>query len=66
MNSINKINNGGESICGKGGGGLQASKLGPNDDPSACGDCSAKGNINTKKLTAKEAANNLFGFNPFQ
>jgi hypothetical protein len=66
MSFNNQINNGGESICGKGNGGIKPSKIGPNDDPSACGDCSANGNINAKKVSAKVAATTLFGFNPFQ
>jgi hypothetical protein len=66
MNSLTKLNNGGESICGKGEGGLHKAKLGPNDDPSACGDCSANGNISAKNVKASDAAKSLLGFNPFQ
>ena len=51
---------GGESICGKGDGGIQA---GPNDDPGKCGDCSAKGNI--ESVSASRLAMVIFGFNPF-
>lgn len=51
---------GGESICGKGEGGIQA---GPNEDPGKCGDCSAKGNI--ESISASQLAMQIFGFNPF-
>ncbi len=56
MNFSTKINNGGESICGKGNGGLKPSKIGPNDDPSACGDCSANGNVHSKKSNCSNSS----------